>query len=142
MTVDFVPARPLWCSAPRKRLSLPGVFSLALFSTFVACATSACSNRDDDTRVVLTTRAERDLAQTQPAPALSAAAQQGTSALAGAFSSPSNSPDSANGAAAITAIAVRSPARAAAVSDGASGAEGIGSTGDAPLAPPDIHTAD
>jgi hypothetical protein len=148
MTVDFMPARPLDRNAPRKRLSLPGVLPIALLGAFVACATSACSNRNDDTRVALTTRAERELAQTQPAPVISAAQQQGASPLADAFSSPSNSPDSTNRAAAIAAIAVRSPARAVAAPDGASGAQGIGSigsignTGDAPLAPPDIHTAD
>ncbi|WP_321950620.1 hypothetical protein [Paraburkholderia bannensis] len=154
MTVEFVPARPQLRNAPRKRLSLPGVLRVSATAAWVACAIStistisACSDRGDDARVALTTSAARELAQTQPTPAQSAtsAQQQGTAPLAGAFSSPSNLPDSANGSA-ITAQAIRSPARAAAP-DSASGADSFSSTSgahvasDAPLAPPEIHTAD
>lgn len=151
MTVEFVPARPRERSVPRKRLSLPAVLLVSAIAAWVTCATSACSDRAADARVTLTTSAARALAQTQPA-AVSAipAPQQGAAPLADAFSTPSTSPDSANGSAAISAQAIRSPARAPAPPDGASGADGINSgadiantaTGNAPLAPPEIHTAD
>ncbi|WP_027816491.1 hypothetical protein [Paraburkholderia bannensis] len=148
MTVEFVPARLHLRNAPRKRLSLPDVLLVSAIAAWVACATSACSDRGDDARVALTTSAARELAQTQPMPALSAtsAQQPGAAPLAGAFSTPSNLPDSANGSA-ITAQVIRSPARAAAP-DSASGADSFSSTSgahvasDAPLAPPEIHTAD
>lgn len=148
MTVEFVPARPHLRSVPRKRLSLPGFLLLSATAAWLACATSACSDRGDDTRVALTTSAARELAQTQPTSALTATStQQDAAPLAGAFSSPSNSPDSANGSA-IAAQAIRSPAHAAVAPENASGADSFSSTGgahvasDAPLAPPEIHTAD
>lgn len=130
MTVDFVPARLRICSASRKRLSLPGVLFVSA-TTWLACATSACSDRADDARVALTTSAARELAQTQPTPASS-------------FQAPSDSPNSvnsANSSAAITALVIRSPVRASAPPDGASDATSE-ATSEAPLAPPEIHTAD
>lgn len=134
MTVDFVPARLRIRSAPRKRLSLPGVLLVGVMVAVVACANSACSDRADDARAALTTSAARELAQTQPMPEP-------------AFQAPSNSPDSAhsaNGSDAITALAIRSPAHASASPGGASDADTAANnaTRDAPLAPPEIHTAD
>ncbi|MBB3261442.1 hypothetical protein F4827_006279 [Paraburkholderia bannensis] len=152
MTVEFVPARPRERSAPRKRLSLRGVVLVSAMAAWVTCAMGACSDRADDARVALTTSAARELAQTQPAPAISAtpAPQQGAASLADAISTSSVSQDSANGSAAISAQAIRSPARAPAPPDGASGADSLNSgadlansaTSNAPLAPPEIHTAD
>ena len=140
MTVEFVPARPLERNALRKRLSLPGVLLVSTMAAWVTCAMSACSDRSDDARVALTTSAARELAQTQPAqPAQSISAPQQQDAL----STPSTSPDNANGSAAINAQAIRSPARAPDPPDGASGAD-VASTASSntPLAPPEIHTAD
>ncbi|NIE62439.1 hypothetical protein [Burkholderia sp. Ax-1719] len=152
MTVEFVPARPRMRSVPRKRLSLPGVLLSSVMAAWVMCATSACSDRADDARVALTTSAARELAQTQPAPAIAAppAPQQGAAPLADTVSTSSTSLDSANGSAAIGVQAIRSPARAPASPDGASSADSINSgadvantaTSNAPLAPPEIHTAD
>ncbi|WP_322048950.1 hypothetical protein [Paraburkholderia sp. J67] len=143
MTVDFVPARPLWRSVPRKRLALPGVWLACAIAT---CASSACSDRADDAdnaRVALTTSAARELAQTQPNTP-GALSQQNPIPLANAIAAPLDSPGNANSAAALAAIAVRSPARAPAPAEGASGADSISTNGAdlAPLAPPEIHTAD
>ncbi|WP_310634400.1 hypothetical protein [Paraburkholderia sp.] len=160
MTVDFAPVRPLWRSAPRKRLSLPEALMAhiahnvhiahmtrvtrtrrrACAVTFVCAMTvsalSACGDRAADARVSLTSSAARELAVVQPAatqgqtPAPSAAAFAPDS-----DSTSSNSVGSDDSTAALTAAAVRSPAQPAA-NDGTQSAQ------NAPLAPPEIHTAD
>ena len=155
MTVEFVPARSLLSDAPRKRLSLPGDHAtlrarvVLLACTIVACTTTACGDRADDARVALTTRASRELAQTQPTaspnPAQDTAPLATTFAAASGPSSP-NSAEGANGAAAFAARAVRSPARPGAA-DGDHAASDVATNAatnadDAPLATPVIHTAD
>lgn len=149
MTVDIAPVRPLWRSAPRKRLSLPGArMSLrACVVTFVcaitACAFSACSDRGGDARASLTSSAARELADVQPSAQQAQQAQQAQPSqqpLAATFapasdSTASNSTDNASSAAALPANTVRSPAQPSA-NDGAQSAQ------NEPLATPEIHTAD
>lgn len=146
MTVESAPVRPLWRSALRKRLSASPAFStVRLPFMLLACAATgcvlgalgACSERESDTRVALTTSAARELAQVQPG-------NSQRPPLANAFTlasdaASSNSPDPANSGAngaALPALAVRSPARPPGAGTGAQGLQ------DAPLATPEIHTAD
>ena len=142
MTVEFAPARLPWQSASRLRLGAPASFmALRIPATLLtcmaaACSLGACSARDGDARVALTTSAARELAQGQPGNARSPA-------LANAFTlasdtASSNPPDQANSgatSAALTALAVRSPAKPPA-GESAQGAQ------DEPLATPVIHSAD
>lgn len=145
MTVDIAPVRPLWRSAPRKRLSLPGarMSMRACAVTFVcaitACAFSACSDRGADARASLTSSAARELADVQPSVQQAQQAQQ-QQPLAATFapasdSTASNSTDNARSAATLPANTVRSPAQPSA-NDGAQSAQ------NEPLATPEIHTAD
>ncbi|WP_322062827.1 hypothetical protein [Paraburkholderia sp. J63] len=151
MTVEFMPARPLFSGAPRKRLRLPGEFSMVrtlaalLACILVACATTSCDDHAADARVALTTRAARELAQTQPAAGQDAppntpqdTPQDAAMPAAASGSPPPNLADGANDAAALAARAVRSPARpgAADVDRAATDAANV------PLVPPVIHTAD
>ncbi|MEK6297587.1 MAG: hypothetical protein V4793_40735 [Paraburkholderia tropica] len=147
MTVDFAPVRPLWWSAPRKRLSLPGarMSMRACAVTFVcaitACAFSACSDRADDARVSLTSGAARELADVQPSAQRAQPSQPSQQQpLAATFapasdSTASNSTDTTSSATALPANTVRSPAQPSA-GDGAQSAQ------NEPLATPEIHTAD
>jgi hypothetical protein len=142
MTVEFAPARLPWQSASRNRLGGPAAFMASripatlLMCMATACALSGCGAHDDDARVALSTSAARELAQTQPGNARSPA-------LANAFTlasdtASSNPPDQANSGAtnaALTALAVRSPAKPPA-GESAQGAQ------DEPLATPVIHSAD
>ncbi|RAR65759.1 hypothetical protein C7401_10365 [Paraburkholderia unamae] len=141
MTVDSAPVRLLSQSAPRKRLVAPAaLITWRLSATLLACAVlgcalGACSERDADARVALSTNAARELAQAQPghapSPPLANAINQEAQA------SPSIPPDGA----ALPADTVRSPARPS-DDTGAQSAQSAQAAQNEPLAPPVIHTVD
>jgi hypothetical protein len=142
MTVEFAPARLPWQSASRNCLGGPDAFMalrvpiMLLTCVAAACTLGACGERDGDARVALTTSAARELAQAQPGNARSPALANAFTLASDAASS--NPPDPANSGAmspALSALAVRSPAKPPA-GESAQGAQ------DEPLVTPVIHSAD
>jgi len=147
MTVESAPALLPLQSAPRRRLSLPAAFAtMRVPAVLLACAAAvctlgACSARDSDARVALTTSAARELAQAQPgqsqrpqfANAFTLASDAAAANLHDSAFSSAN--DAAKDGAALPANAVRSPARSPA--DASAQAVQI-----EPLVTPVIHTVD
>jgi len=142
MTAESAPALLLLQSAPRRRLSLPAAFTtmhapaMLLACAAMVCALGACSAREHDARVELTTSAARELAQAQPGhPQGPQLANAFTLSSDTAASNPQDSEFSTANGAALPANTVRSPARPPADAS-AQAAQ------DEPLVTPVIHTVD